>query len=85
MIFMQIVTQKHYIYKSSGTEIAALDRATARTLEKLPDYQYDLFTGRKELPGTANEYQASKKNIEFLVNFVFYGPYQMLCRIGVSN
>ena len=33
MIFMQIVSQKHYIYKSSGTEIAALDQATARTLD----------------------------------------------------
>jgi len=76
---MQTVSQKHAMLLQivQGTDIAALDQATARALvdfEKLPGCQYDLFTRRKELLAAANEHQADRKNIEFSVTFVLYGP-----------
>ncbi|KAK3394983.1 SNF2 family N-terminal domain-containing protein [Podospora didyma] len=79
MIFMQAVSQKHcaLLQIVNGTDIAVLDQATARALvdfEKLPGCQYDLFTRRKELLAAATGHQADKKNIEFAVFFVLYGP-----------
>ncbi|KAK0631419.1 SNF2 family N-terminal domain-containing protein [Immersiella caudata] len=81
MIFMQTVSQKSCMLLQivSGTDLAALDQGTARTLvgfEKLSSCQYDLFTRRKELLAAVNEHQTGKKNVEFSVHFVLYGPQQ---------
>ncbi len=85
--FMQTVSQRHCISLQlvQGTDMAVLDETTTRALfefEKMTGCQYDLYAKGKELLAAASEHQAGKKNIEFSVSLVLYGPQESRSEAG---